>query len=317
MISIIETSAQVCNIFFIWYFKSTTITNLIIGMILFDIILPHAFLMNTSQNKNRIVELGWKNILKNIVGIFNNSVVNSESTATENKGIRNSVIEKEDTEQNRKISNTSGDKIVSISSHSLRVKNPKDSAISKVSFNGEYSGYKKSDAERPNISTLNAKALDVRAHTHKISQTLISEMIESRTDERRYMIYFKKFAAFQESRKRGKIISSIELEDQFLPDIEKSKKYTRNNLRVKGTHNKSKVSQIAVLEQEVNTFNKEETFKSNDRHLKLKGKLDERVLLRRDILREISSLVFAEHNERYDTLIEILIDLEEGFVMDC
>ena len=283
-----------------------------ISMILYDIILPHVFLMNTSENKNRIVELGWKNVLKNIVGICNNTVGNSENTATETNGVRDSNIEKEAKEQSRRRSNTPRDKIVSTPSHFLPVKNPIASAIPNVSLNGEYSGYKKDDLERPSNSTLNANALDERAHTHNISQTLISEMMQSGKDEKRYMIYFKKFAAFQESRKRGKIISDIELEDQFLPDIEQSKKYTRKNSRVKGAHNKSTVLQIAVLE--VNTLNEEETFKSND--LKLKGELNNRVSLRTEILREISSVLFAKQNEQYDNLIENLIDLEESFVMD-
>lgn len=60
MISLIEASAQVTNIIFMWYSKGITVSNLILAMILFDIILPHSFLMNTSENKNRIVELGWK-----------------------------------------------------------------------------------------------------------------------------------------------------------------------------------------------------------------------------------------------------------------
>lgn len=41
-------------------------------MVLFMIILPYAFLMNTSFNKNRIIEQGWLNVVKNIT--TNNSI---------------------------------------------------------------------------------------------------------------------------------------------------------------------------------------------------------------------------------------------------
>jgi hypothetical protein len=266
MISLLEASAQVFNVFLMWYFNTVSISSLMISMILYDIILPHVFLMNTSENKNRIVELGWKNVLKNIVGICNNTVGNSENTATETNGVRDSNIEKEAKAQSKRRSNTPRDKIVSPPSHFLPVKNPIASAIPNVSLNGEYSGYKKDDLERPSNSTLNANALDERAHTHNISQTLISEMMESGKDEKRYMIYFKKFAAFQESRKRGKIISDIELEDQFLPDIEQSKKYTRKNSRVKGAHNKSTVLQIAVT-----WFGRNVSWKELKHQLKLSG----------------------------------------------
>ena len=52
--------------------------------------------MNTSQNKNRIIELGWKNVLKNIIGLFNNSVESSENTETVDNaaGTEKSIKEK-------------------------------------------------------------------------------------------------------------------------------------------------------------------------------------------------------------------------------
>ena len=54
-----------------------------IGVILFpllqNIVLPYAFLMNTRENKHRIVEQGWANVLRNtlnkdsIFSFFNNA----------------------------------------------------------------------------------------------------------------------------------------------------------------------------------------------------------------------------------------------------
>ena len=41
---------------------------LIYFMAIFCIFLPYAYLKNTSDNKERIIEYGWKNILSNIVG---------------------------------------------------------------------------------------------------------------------------------------------------------------------------------------------------------------------------------------------------------
>ena len=40
--------------------------SLTLNMILFHIILPYAYLANTSHNKDRIVKEGWENVLKNI-----------------------------------------------------------------------------------------------------------------------------------------------------------------------------------------------------------------------------------------------------------
>ena len=48
----------------------------ILLMILYLIILPYAFLMNTSHNKNQIIENGWMNIVKNMTN--NNSIFASD-----------------------------------------------------------------------------------------------------------------------------------------------------------------------------------------------------------------------------------------------
>ena len=39
--------------------------------------------MNTSHNKNRIIEHGWKNIFKNIVGSRNSQIFPDNSTGSE------------------------------------------------------------------------------------------------------------------------------------------------------------------------------------------------------------------------------------------
>ena len=48
----------------------------ILLMILYLIILPYAFLMNTSHNKNHIIDYGWVNVVKNMT--INNSVFASD-----------------------------------------------------------------------------------------------------------------------------------------------------------------------------------------------------------------------------------------------
>ena len=48
----------------------------ILLMILYLIILPYAFLMNTSHNKNHIIDYGWVNVVKNMT--INNSIFASD-----------------------------------------------------------------------------------------------------------------------------------------------------------------------------------------------------------------------------------------------
>ena len=50
-------------------FTGPTMDTLLHGQFTYFILMPYAFLMNTSHNKNRIVEHGWKNVLRNMIGI--------------------------------------------------------------------------------------------------------------------------------------------------------------------------------------------------------------------------------------------------------
>ena len=69
MISILEMIGFVIGIVVVVIFKTTTLPVIINSMILYLILLPRAFLMNTSHNKNRIIEHGWENILRNTLGL--------------------------------------------------------------------------------------------------------------------------------------------------------------------------------------------------------------------------------------------------------
>ena len=51
------------------------------------LLLPYAFLMNTSHNKNRIVEYGWKNVFGNLIMKLNNSVSQDDYNNDENTGV--------------------------------------------------------------------------------------------------------------------------------------------------------------------------------------------------------------------------------------
>ena len=50
-------------------FTGPTIDTLLHGQFTYFILMPYAFLMNTSRNKNRIIEHGWKNVFRNMIGI--------------------------------------------------------------------------------------------------------------------------------------------------------------------------------------------------------------------------------------------------------
>ena len=69
MISILEIIGGLIAKMVVHIFKSTTIPVVINVGIMYLILLPRVFLMNTSYNKSRIIEHGWRNILKNTFGL--------------------------------------------------------------------------------------------------------------------------------------------------------------------------------------------------------------------------------------------------------
>ena len=65
-------------------------------MMLHFVILSYAFLMNTTSNKNRIIEEGWTNVLKNMVFCYKRNIVAPEGSPNEgsNHGDDRIVAEK-------------------------------------------------------------------------------------------------------------------------------------------------------------------------------------------------------------------------------
>ena len=68
MISLIEAFMSFAFVIIVYFTVRGTYGSMSIMVFLYMVILPYAFLMNTSHNKNRIVEHGWKNVLNNILG---------------------------------------------------------------------------------------------------------------------------------------------------------------------------------------------------------------------------------------------------------
>ena len=90
----------------------------ILFMILYLIILPYAFLMNTSHNKNQIIEHGWINVVKNMT--VNNSVVASVVLCVSCKG-DNSEGEGIQGDDNAETSRQSENNSASNSTHHLPI----------------------------------------------------------------------------------------------------------------------------------------------------------------------------------------------------
>ena len=95
MISVLEMIGYIFIMSAVIIFKSTSLPLIINIEIMYLIVLPRAYLMNTSHNKRRIIEHGWKNILKNTFGL-------SPDLQNPNRGKENRMIENQSSDRARK-----------------------------------------------------------------------------------------------------------------------------------------------------------------------------------------------------------------------
>ena len=70
VIYILEVVANL-TIFVVWFFihQKTSDYALTLSVLWFHVILPYTFLMNTSHNKNVVLDEGWWNTIRNTLGI--------------------------------------------------------------------------------------------------------------------------------------------------------------------------------------------------------------------------------------------------------
>ena len=86
--SILEMICTFLTMIVVVIFKTATFPVIISIMITYLILLPCAFLMNTSHNKRRVIEHGWRNVLRNTFGLSSmpsNPDCNQGAKINENK----------------------------------------------------------------------------------------------------------------------------------------------------------------------------------------------------------------------------------------
>ena len=89
MVSFLEASSNLIYVVILAIIVRTGYLTLLQFITPYMLILPYAFLMNTSHNKNRVIEHGWKNVFMNVVRKGNNSAVilyeNNQKNANNSK----------------------------------------------------------------------------------------------------------------------------------------------------------------------------------------------------------------------------------------
>lgn len=326
MISFLEVAVQIFYFILLGFvIKKTTFGTLITAMMLYLIILPYSFLMNTSNNKNRVVEVGWRAIFKNIMrgSLTTKPLANRNPTKSETKNnihlktvdvARSSVdnlancgisLETNNKDNNQSYRDrTNGDLT-------------KDDANKKETTSDGSAGRNKSpisDSDESCVSEilLNVWNLDER-------KNIISIMADNLDDESLYLVYFKHFLDFQTLRKEERAIS-MDLTIQDLLNID--------DMSIGGgfgyNRSKKKSSSKQGSENCINSKNDFSTSnmikrKTENKIIRvLKRSKKERILFRKDLLIKLEKCYKMKNSltkeETFNNLIEELISLEESFI---
>ena len=84
LITLIEFLGNLTVILHLYFVESSPWTSTIHGMVIYNIMIPYAFLSNTTDNKNRIIDTGWGSIFRNLLGIKQDSIKDSSDDSNEN-----------------------------------------------------------------------------------------------------------------------------------------------------------------------------------------------------------------------------------------
>ena len=202
----LELFAMATYLIHIAYMKGPSFSTAAHAMGVYNLLLPYAFLRNTSHNKNRIIDNGWANVVGNIIGRSNPLIECFNSISLGNV-------------RNRQSTNTQ------IAMMTILEDNKLVAAPFNKNEPSTSQGKKLKNQYESNDVVLNAKKLDIQDDKYNVSQKLIAGMIKNIEDEVKYIRQFKQLVAYEDDFEKGKTLSGYDLEIEYFSDYEQTNTY--------------------------------------------------------------------------------------------
>ena len=313
--SIIELIGNVTFVIHITFTTGPSFGSFVHGQIPYMIVLPYAFLMNTSHNKNRIVEHGWINVLRNVCSQFN---WNGEDGNTNSEPVV--IYQKHAFTHGSKIKNPEND-LISVSTILTKCQQEENANSEFLMLNTPF--YEDTDPEQiEKISSKRIKSKGILLSPHELHKTdrnqivvqnILYFMTESIKNEERYIKFFKKLLHYEDLYKYRKSFFEYEEQDEII-NCDKTMEESNSE---KGKSKKSKQKSFLLEEPKDDSKTKSQDDKAISNMSPSTSTIkdaESRSILRMEILKQLSSL--HHQDELYKTLLENLIDLEEGFLND-
>ena len=318
--------------------KGSSFGTLITGMTLHCVVLPFSFLMNTTDNKYRVVEIGWKNVFKNVVRGWINHAMRIFAIQQSDNGvaIAPAPTNENSTEETAHTNNGSRDN---------QLPEPKDNkkkARRKSSKNVSKTQPKCESSKIFTHETRNGDDGIYIISTHRDSSD--SNPIENVATDPNVPFNVEPSTSFPENYQFIKHINSDDESSSFPnPNESSSTKqdayqaisqniiqimkdsmehenlyldYFKKLLEVKEHMSNIYTVEIINIDQLFNLSEDENWRERCIVKLKMKGQKSERDRMRRELLNKLESCYQTKENN-FDEFMSELIDLEEHFINDC
>ena len=332
--SLLELIGNATIVVHVVYTKSATFSTLIHNMVFYCILSPHAFLMNTSHNKYRIVEYGWKNVIFNLFRtVLNVDKGNGVSASNHRKDDSKNdnpeaSIELHTSISNDQICNNAQNTPTKIQNHSFQPvkgcsngvleegRKLSESEVSKktnfreCSLKLEGSKLKK---EKKRNSLLDAIELEKQGRQLAIFEKLVRSMEQNVDQEVAYDVFLNKLRVFVEFCEKQTVLSFFEIEN-VIEARTRQRNGTENDISVIECPSSSIKCNSRIKSIEINKHCTGRNFSNERSYAKYDTTLKQRTILRKTIFDEIQSIDTS--CALYQSTIHRLIELEESFVVN-
>lgn len=342
VIYVLETIANL-SIFIVWVFiqRYSSEVTVTMGVMWFHVILPYIFLMNTSHNKNLLIDDGWWNTVKNAVGIsFSN---NNEATECQPISLsvinttRRSALETWDNkqhhgDQNKNEIDIGKSNLSPFPKHSRRIRrNTENSDISTLSNVDHFPQCSTSSVcldstslsichtiiekhigeplpkKQANINTKEASDSDeenqqpLRSYHLEVGESLLGKMANGINNELEYLHYLTQLS---------------QLDDQFIKNQGMSELKVSFRIIDYPTKKKGKIkSKKSRSEKSFSSFtSKNDSPSTNEVNVNFFGKSLDRQETRKLLLTNYQE--YCNDNESFKSFCDVLFDFEENLIFN-
>ena len=307
-----EFGANIC-IIIVWaiVYGKTTFATLTTNIIWYYVILPHIFLMNTTHNKDLVVDQGWKTTIQNALSLpppFNRK--RSIQDEKQNQCLQNSNDE-------------STDKVFTISHSQDNCEGKSESYVISISeqvilSNSHETKKHKLDSDKSQVpSTMRSSSTETTfSENQRLNQgnrlyygeQILQRMMNSIKVESSYLHYFRELLRLEEMLK-----SDDDIGEEFkIQDLDQLQKVKFEQAKSSKFIHANTSLDVKYKNNYVNNRSKNSKPEHIDPMTNLMFSKTKRIKLRQQVMNNFHSFCISE--EAYSDFLNLLINLEEDFI---